>query len=237
MNRREFTLATAAAMAAAQWPLNASAAGDFESEDDDSRQSGRRLGPDRARARRRDAVGEVGAVGAVRQQGRRGRHDRARAVRQRAKGDPNALLVGGMVMVGGIVLNKSPVDLTMVTPRRAADQRVPGGRGPGEFAVQDDGRPGQGVQGRSGQGVLERRLGRRHRSHSGWADRARSRRRPDQGQLHRVQRRRRPDREHRRRPRDGRQSPASASSPNTSRAAACAGWPCLGRPRSTAFRR
>jgi putative tricarboxylic transport membrane protein len=33
-----------------------------------------------------------------------------------AKGDPHALLVGGMVMVGGIVLNKSPVDLTMVTP-------------------------------------------------------------------------------------------------------------------------
>ncbi len=33
-----------------------------------------------------------------------------------AKGDPNAMLVGGMVMVGGIVLNKSPVDLTMVTP-------------------------------------------------------------------------------------------------------------------------
>jgi putative tricarboxylic transport membrane protein len=33
-----------------------------------------------------------------------------------AKGDPHAILVGGMVMVGGIVLNKSPVDLTMVTP-------------------------------------------------------------------------------------------------------------------------
>jgi putative tricarboxylic transport membrane protein len=33
-----------------------------------------------------------------------------------AKGDPHAMLVGGMVMVGGIVLNKSPVDLTMVTP-------------------------------------------------------------------------------------------------------------------------
>ncbi len=33
-----------------------------------------------------------------------------------AKGDPNAVLVGGMVMVGGIVLNKSPVDLSMVTP-------------------------------------------------------------------------------------------------------------------------
>lgn len=32
------------------------------------------------------------------------------------KGDPHALIVGGLVMVGGIVLNKSPVDLTMVTP-------------------------------------------------------------------------------------------------------------------------
>ncbi len=33
-----------------------------------------------------------------------------------SKGDGNALMIGGMVMVGGIYLNKSPVDLTMVTP-------------------------------------------------------------------------------------------------------------------------
>ena len=33
-----------------------------------------------------------------------------------AKGDPNAVMIGGMVMVGGIILNRSPVDLTMVTP-------------------------------------------------------------------------------------------------------------------------
>jgi putative tricarboxylic transport membrane protein len=33
-----------------------------------------------------------------------------------AKGDPNALLVGGMVMVGGIILNKSAVNLSQVTP-------------------------------------------------------------------------------------------------------------------------
>ncbi|HSD41881.1 MAG TPA: tripartite tricarboxylate transporter substrate-binding protein [Burkholderiales bacterium] len=33
-----------------------------------------------------------------------------------AKGDPNALLVAGMVMVGGIVLQQSPVNLNMVTP-------------------------------------------------------------------------------------------------------------------------
>jgi len=33
-----------------------------------------------------------------------------------AKGDPNAAMIGGMVMVGGIVLNKSAVNLSMVTP-------------------------------------------------------------------------------------------------------------------------
>lgn len=33
-----------------------------------------------------------------------------------AKGDPHALMMGGMVMVGGILLNKSPVGLDQVTP-------------------------------------------------------------------------------------------------------------------------
>ncbi len=33
-----------------------------------------------------------------------------------AKGDPNAMMVGGMVMIGGIHLNQSPVNLSMVTP-------------------------------------------------------------------------------------------------------------------------
>jgi putative tricarboxylic transport membrane protein len=33
-----------------------------------------------------------------------------------AKGDPNALIVGGMVMVGAIELQQSPVNLTMVAP-------------------------------------------------------------------------------------------------------------------------
>lgn len=33
-----------------------------------------------------------------------------------SKGDPNALLVGGSVMVGGIALNKTPVKLTQLTP-------------------------------------------------------------------------------------------------------------------------
>ncbi len=33
-----------------------------------------------------------------------------------AKGDPNAVMIGGSVMVGGIALNKSPVTLAQVTP-------------------------------------------------------------------------------------------------------------------------
>jgi putative tricarboxylic transport membrane protein len=33
-----------------------------------------------------------------------------------SKGDPNVLMVGGMVMVGAIITNKSPVNLTQVTP-------------------------------------------------------------------------------------------------------------------------
>lgn len=33
-----------------------------------------------------------------------------------AKGDPNALIVGGYVMVGAIITNKSPVNLSQVTP-------------------------------------------------------------------------------------------------------------------------
>ena len=33
-----------------------------------------------------------------------------------SKGDGNAIMTGGMVMVGGIILNKSAVNLSMVTP-------------------------------------------------------------------------------------------------------------------------
>jgi putative tricarboxylic transport membrane protein len=33
-----------------------------------------------------------------------------------SKGDPNAMMMGGMVMVGGLITNKSPVTLAQVTP-------------------------------------------------------------------------------------------------------------------------
>ena len=51
-----------------------------------------------------------------------------------AKGDANALMMGGMVMVGAIYLDNAPVNLTMVTPvarltgRRAGFEAVDGER-------------------------------------------------------------------------------------------------------------
>ena len=66
-----------------------------------------------------------------------------------AKGDPNAVLVGGMVMVGGIILNKSPVDLGMVTPIARLTSEYMVVVVPATFAVQDDGRSCEGAQGGS----------------------------------------------------------------------------------------
>ena len=142
MNRREFTLASATAIAVAQWPLNAAAqaisnlkmmipanpGGGWD-------QTGRALGSG-------DAVGQ-GRCSRCSSTTRAARPARSasRSSSTAAKGDPNALMMGGMVMVGGIVLNKSPVDLTHGHADRAPDERVPGRRRAGELAVQDDGRP------------------------------------------------------------------------------------------------
>ena len=48
-----------------------------------------------------------------------------------AKGDPDALIVGGYVMVGAILTNASPVDLTMVTPIARLTGESGGDRGAG----------------------------------------------------------------------------------------------------------
>ena len=42
------------------------------------------------------------------------------------KGKPNALMIAGMVMVGAIIANKSPVNLTQTTPIAQADRRIRG---------------------------------------------------------------------------------------------------------------
>ncbi len=88
-----------------------------------------------------------------------------------AKGDPNALMMGGMVMVGGILLNKSPVDLSMVTPIARLTSEYVVVVVPANSPHKTMGDLGQGVQGRTWQGVMGRRLRRRHRSHPGRADR------------------------------------------------------------------
>jgi len=116
MKRREFAAAAVAVLTAAQWPLAACAqaiatlkmlipanpGGGWD-------QTGRSLGVALQAAKVVQSVqfeNKGGAAGTI---------GLAQFVNS-AKGDPAAMMVGGMVMVGGIVLNKSPVDLTMVTP-------------------------------------------------------------------------------------------------------------------------
>ena len=116
MNRREFTLVVLASATVAQWPLTTAAqaisnlkmmipanpGGGWD-------QTGRALAAAMQQAKVVQAVqfdNKGGAAGTI---------GLAQFVNS-AKGDPNAVLVGGMVMVGGIILNKSPVDLGMVTP-------------------------------------------------------------------------------------------------------------------------
>ena len=119
MNRRQFTLTTAAALVAAQFTMiraaHAQAIGTLKMMIPANPGGGwDQTGP---RARRRDAVGEGRAVGrsSTTRAAPAGTIGLAQFVNS-AKGDPNALMMGGMVMVGGIELQKSPVNLTMVTP-------------------------------------------------------------------------------------------------------------------------
>jgi putative tricarboxylic transport membrane protein len=116
MKRREFTLAALAAATAAQWPWTASAQGISQlkmmipaNPGGGWDQTGRALAAAMQSAKVVQSVqfdNKGGAAGTI---------GLAQFVNS-AKGDPNAVLIGGMVMVGGIILNKSPVDLSMVTP-------------------------------------------------------------------------------------------------------------------------
>ena len=56
-----------------------------------------------------------------------------------AKGDPNAVMIGGMVMVGAIHLEGSPVNLSMVTPLARLTGEYEIIVVPTEFAAQNDG--------------------------------------------------------------------------------------------------
>ena len=74
-------------------------------------------------------------------------------------------MIGGMVMVGGIILNKSPVNLSQVTPIARLTSEWEVIVVPANSPHKTMARSGQGVQGEPGQGVLGRRLGGRHRPH------------------------------------------------------------------------
>ena len=54
-----------------------------------------------------------------------------------SKGDPNALMVMGAVMLGGIITGKPPVQPVAGHADRAPDQRVQRVRAAGQLAVQD----------------------------------------------------------------------------------------------------
>ena len=81
------------------------------------------------------------------------------------KGQGDALMVGGMVMVGALIANKSPVNMTRPDADCPAHRRV-------RVIVVPAASPHKtmqdlvdGLQGGTGQGIVGRRLGRRHRSH------------------------------------------------------------------------
>ena len=116
MNRRRFAQGALAALAAVQFPglaraqtvptlkmmIPANPGGGWDS-------TGRAL------AAAMQAAKSVNAVQFENKGGAGGTLGLAQFINS-AKGDPNALMMGGMVMVGGILLNKSAVDLSMVTP-------------------------------------------------------------------------------------------------------------------------
>ena len=117
MDRRDFTKAALATLVAAQLPAGAARAqaigtlkmmipanpgGGWDT-------TGRTL------ASAMQAAKSVGSVQFENKGGAAGTLGLAQFINS-AKGDPNALMVGGMVMVGGILLNKSAVDLSTVTP-------------------------------------------------------------------------------------------------------------------------
>ena len=118
MDRRNFTRASLAALVAAQFPFSTAAraqaiatlkmmipanpGGGWD-------QTGRAL------AAAMQSAKSVGSVQFDNKGGAAGTIGLAQFINAQ-KGDPSAVMMGGMVMVGGIVLNKSPVNLTMVTP-------------------------------------------------------------------------------------------------------------------------
>jgi putative tricarboxylic transport membrane protein len=115
MKRREFTLAALAVAAASQWPQLASAQIGTLKMMIPANPGG---GWDQTGRAQRAAMQSAKSVQSVQFDNKGGAAGTIGLTQfvNAAKGDPHAVMMGGMVMVGGIALNKSPVDLGMVTP-------------------------------------------------------------------------------------------------------------------------
>ena len=131
-----------------------------------------------ARSRSRTCPGAAGTIGL------------AQFINGR-RGDGEALLVNGLVMLGAILWNQSPVSIAQATPIARLT-------GEYEIVAVPAASPHRDMQSlvaraarESGVGVLGWRLRRRHRPHPRRADRRGLRRRSSTDQLHRVLRRRR----------------------------------------------
>ena len=105
-------------------------------------------------------------------------------------GQGNALMVAGMVMVGSIIANKSPLQLAKATPIARLTGEFLALVVPAAVAVQDRQGFRRRAQGRPYQGPGRRRLGRRLRPYPDRHDRQGARRAAAQGELRRVRRRR-----------------------------------------------
>ena len=70
-----------------------------------------------------------------------------------AKGDPTQLIVGGYVMVGAIIANKSPVTLADVTPIARLTGEYEAIVVPATSPIKTIGRPRRRAEGRSGRGA------------------------------------------------------------------------------------
>ena len=86
-------------------------------------------------------------------------------------GNTNNLIVGGYVMVGAIIANKSPVTLTDVTPLARLTGEYEAIVVPTASDIMTIGDLARETEGRSGGGQLGRRLRRRRRPHRRRADR------------------------------------------------------------------
>jgi putative tricarboxylic transport membrane protein len=146
-----------------------------------------------------------------------------------AKGDGNALMMMGQVMIGGIITGKPPVSVTQCTPIARLTSEYTCLRAAGGEPAEDD----EGCRRADEEGPGQRQVGRRlagvDRAHHDRDDRARGRGRRLEDQLRALPWRWRGHGGHPGQQRHRRRPAATASSSSTSRAARCVRSPW--RPR------